>query len=149
MPVGMTFVMGGNALQYVSLRGLTTVNAHYLAKCKTVPRGYYKEFKDKNYFKDWMQTKDDNSALVFTRDGNNWVRDPVSGKMPPQKPKVNKDLKKEYKDDINKFFEWGMTMSHATLSNEYNTDKSRELRSYYGSKDATHIMISHRHMHVR
>lgn len=136
MPRGMTFVVGGNALQYVSLRGLTTVNAHYLAKCKTVPRGYYKQFKDKNYFKDWMQTKDDNSALVFTRDGDNWIHDPTTGKSLPQKPKVNKDLKKKYKDDINKFFEWGMAMSPLLpLSNEYNTDKSRELRSYYGSKD--------------
>ena len=136
MPRGMTFVVGGNALQYVSLRGLTTVNAHYLAKCKTVPRGYYKQFKDKNYFKDWMQTKDDNSALVFTRDGGNWIHNSTTGKSLPQKPKVNKDLKKEYKDDINKFFEWGMAMSPLLpLSNEYNTDKSRELRSYYGSKD--------------
>ena len=104
MPRGMTFVMG-NSLQYVSLRGLTTVNAHYLAKCKTVPRGYYKQFKDKNYFKDWMQTKDDNSALVFARDGGNWIHNPTTGKSLPQKPKVNKDLKKKYKDDINKFFE--------------------------------------------
>ena len=135
MPVGMTFVMG-NSLQYVSLRGRTTVDANYLAKCKTVPRGYYKEYKDKNYFKEWMQTKDDNSALVFIKIGDDWVRDPVSGKMPPQKPKVNKNLKKKYKDAIDKFFEWGMTMSPMLpLSRDYNASKSKELREYFGGVD--------------
>ena len=135
MPVGMTFVMG-NSLQYVSLRGRTTVNAHYLAKCKTVPRGYYRQFKKATYFKEWMQTKDDNSALVFIKIGDDWVRDPVSGKMPPQKPKVNKELKKKYKEAIDKFFEWGMTMSPMLpLSRDYNASKSKELREYFGSVD--------------
>jgi len=132
-PRGMTFVMG-NSLQYVSLRGRTTMNAHYLAKCKTVPRGYYKQFKDNNYFKEWMQTTDDNSALVFTKGESNWIHDPTTGKSLPQKPKVNKELKAKYKEAIDKFFEWGMTMSPMLpLSRDYNASKAKELREYFGS----------------
>ena len=140
MPYGMQFVMGSNSLQYVETLDkdcfLTKEKKHYLAKCKTVPRGYYRQFKKATYFKEWMQTKDDNSALVFIKIGDDWVRDPVSGKMPPQKPKVNKELKKKYKEAIDKFFEWGMTMSPMLpLSRDYNASKSKELREYFGGVD--------------
>jgi len=132
IPVGMRFEMGGNAMQYVVPSGKKV----YLAKCKTVPRGYYKQFKNNNYFKKWMQTKDDNSALVFTRDEGNWIHDPTTGKSLPQKLKVNKELKAKYKEAIDKFFEWGMTMSPLLpLSNEYNKDKAHELRKHFGSVD--------------
>ena len=120
VPRSMRFVLG-NSVQYIEVGG----KKHYLAKCKTVPRGYCKAHKNKTYYK-WMQVKDDNSALVFTRDGNNWVHNPTTGKPLPQKPKVNKELKKKYKDDIDKFFEWGMTMSPMLpLSNNYNSKGRR------------------------
>lgn len=132
MPVGMRFEMGHSAMQYVIPSGKKV----YLAKCKTVPRGYYKAHSNQSYFREWMQTTDDNSALVFTRDGGNWIHDPTTGKSLPQKPKVNKELKKKYKDNIDKFFEWGMTMSPLLpLSHEYNQDKAHELRKHFGSVD--------------
>ena len=132
MPVGMRFEMGHSAMQYVIPSGKKV----YLAKCKTVPRGYYKQFKEATYFKEWMQTTDDNSALVFTRDGGNWIHNPTTGKPLPQKPKVNKELKAKYKEAIDKFFEWGMTMSPLLpLSHEYNQDKAYELRKHFGSVD--------------
>ena len=128
MPVGMRFEMGHSAMQYVVPSGKKV----YLAKCKTVPREYYKAHSNQSYYRKWMQVKDDNSALVFTRDEGNWVHDPTTGKSLPQKPKVNKELKAKYKDDIDKFFEWGMTMSPLLpLSHEYNHAKSKELREYY------------------
>ena len=129
---GMQFIMGHSSMQYVEVDN----KKHYLAKCKTVPRGYYKQFKKATYFKEWMQIKDDNSALVFIKIGDDWVRDPVSGKMPPQKPKVNKELKKKYKEAIDKFFEWGMTMSPMLpLNRDYNASKAKELREYFGGVD--------------
>jgi len=132
MPNGMQFIMGHSAMQYVEVEG----KKHYLAKCKTVPRGYYRQFKEATYFQEWMQTKDDNSALVFTKGESNWIHDPTTGKSLPQKPKVNKELKAKYKEAIDKFFEWGMTMSPLLpLSNEYNQDKAYELRKHFGSVD--------------
>ena len=132
MPNGMQFIMGHSAMQYVEVEG----KKHYLAKCKTVPRGYYRQFKEATYFKEWMQTTDDNSALVFTKGESNWIHDPTTGKSLPLKPKVNKELKAKYKDDINKFFEWGMAMSPLLpLSHEYNQDKAYELRKHFGSVD--------------
>ena len=137
VPRSMQFIMGHSAMQYVEVEG----EKHYLAKCKTVPRGYYKAHSDQSYFRKWMQTTDDNSALVFTRDGSElpytgWLHDETTGKSLPQKPKVNKELKKKYKDDIDKFFEWGMTMSPLLpLSHEYNHAKLRELREHFGVVD--------------
>ena len=132
MPNGMQFIMGHSAMQYVGIVG----EKHYLAKCKTVPRGLYKKFKNATYFKEWMQTTDDNSALVFTKGESNWIHDPTTGKSLPLKPKVNKELKAKYKEAIDKFFEWGMTMSPLLpLSHEYNQDKAHELRKHFGSVD--------------
>ena len=132
IPSGMQFIMGHSAMQYVGIVG----EKHYLAKCKTVPRGYYRQFKEATYFKEWMQIKDDNSALVFINDEGGWVHDPTTGKPLPQKPKVNKELKAKYKEAIDKFFEWGMTMSPLLpLSHEYNQDKAYELRKHFGSVD--------------
>ena len=137
---GMQFIMGHSSMQYVEVDN----KKHYLAKCKTVPRGYYKQFKEATYFKEWMQTKDDNSALVFIKIGDDWVRDPATGKPLPQKPKVNKKLKAKYKEAIDKFFEWGMTMSPLLpLSNEYNQDKAHELRKHYdGQPDVLPDMLT-------
>lgn len=136
MPNGMQFIMGHSALQYVEVGD----NKHYLAKCKTVPRGYYKAHSNQSYFRKWMQTTDDNSALVFKKDcrygSGNWIRDETTGKSLPQKPKVNKELKAKYKEAIDKFFEWGMTMSPLLpLSHEYNHAKLRELREHFGVVD--------------
>jgi len=134
MPRLLRFVMGNNSLQYVCT---DDDKKHYLAKCKTVPRGYYKAHSSQSYYK-WMQVKDDNSALVFIKIGDDWVRDPISGKELPQKPKVNKELKKKYKDDIDKFFEWGMTMSPMLpLSHNYNSTKAEELREHFGGRHDT------------
>jgi hypothetical protein len=135
MPNGMQFIMGHSALQYVGTVG----EKHYLAKCKTVPRGYYKAHSNQSYYK-WMQTTDDNSALVFTSSKiiGKWVHDPTTGKSLPLKPKVNKELKKKYKDDIDKFFEWGMTMSPMLpLSHNYNSTKAEELREHFGGRHDT------------
>jgi len=131
MPNGMQFIMGHSALQYVGIGD----KKHYLAKCKTVPRGYYKAHSNQTYYK-WMQVKDDNSALVFIRrTGGTWLHDPTTGKSLPLKPKVNKELKKKYKDDIDKLFEWGMTMSPMLpLSHNYNSAKAEELREHFGGR---------------
>ena len=80
MPNGMQFIMGHSSMQYVGIVG----EKHYLAKCKTVPRGYYKQFKEATYFKEWLQTKADNSTLVFTLGESNWVNDRTTGKAMPQ-----------------------------------------------------------------
>ena len=131
MPYGLHFRMGHNSLQYVETLG----EKHYLAKAKTVPRGIFSFYKKNDYYSDWMQTTDDNSALVFISDEGGWVHSPSTGKPLPQKPKVNKELKAKYKEAINKFFEWGMTMSPLLpLSNEYNATKAEELREHFGGR---------------
>ena len=133
MPYGMYFRMGGNSLQYVETQG----KKHYLAKSKTVPRAILSHYKDNKWYSDWMTAKDDNAALVFTNDKTlgKWIHDPTTGKSLPQKPKVNKELKAKYKDHIDKFFEWGMTMSPMLpLGTEYNSTKAGDLREHFGGR---------------
>ena len=133
MPYGMHFSMGGNSLQYVETLG----KKHYLAKGKTVPRAILSHYKNNKWWSEWMTAKDDNAALVFTDDKTlgKWIHDPTTGKPLPQKPKVNKELKAKYKDHIDKFFEWGMTMSPMLpLSNNYNAIKAEELREHFGGR---------------
>ena len=136
MPYGMHFSMGGNSLQYVETLG----KKHYLAKGKTVPRAILSHYKNNKWWSEWMTAKDDNAALVFTDDKTlgKWVHDPTTGKPLPQKPRVNKELKAKYKDHIDKFFEWGMTMSPMlSLGTDYNSTKAGELREHFGGRHDT------------
>ena len=133
MPYGMHFSMGGNSLQYVETLG----KKHYLAKGKTVPRAILSHYKNNRWWSEWMTAKDDNAALVFTDDKTlgKWIHNSTTGKPLPQKPRVNKELKAKYKDHIDKFFEWGMTMSPMLpLSNNYNAIKAEELREHFGGR---------------
>ena len=132
MPRGMHFIRGNNARQYISLGGITTVNAHYLAKNKTVPSGVF-ETRNNNKYNLWMKRKDDNSALVFTRDGGNWIHNPTTGKPLPDTAKVNKELKDKYKEAIKKFFEWGMTMSPLLPleDRDYRMEKMSEIAQHF------------------
>jgi hypothetical protein len=138
VPRGMSFVMGSNSRQYVSLNGVTTADAHFLAKCKTVPSGVFNKDRE-NKYSQWKQRKDDNAALVFfkTSDGSsgqtNWLRDPTTGKSLPEGAKVNKELKAKYKEAIKNFFEWGMTMSPLLPleDRDYRSDKMKEIAQHF------------------
>ena len=48
VPRGMTFVIGNNARQYISLGGMHTIKSkHYLAQNKTVPSGLFEKRHNK------------------------------------------------------------------------------------------------------
>ena len=132
VPRGMTFVIGNNARQYISLGGMhNSQSTHYLAKNKTVPSGVFETRNNK--YNLWMKRKDDNSALVFTRDGGNWIHNPTTGKPLPDTAKVNKKLKDKYKEAIKKFFEWGMTMSPLLPleDRDYRMEKMSEIAQHF------------------
>ena len=79
---------------------------YYLAKTTTIP----KRMKS-THLGVWVTTRDDNSAVKFIRTEGGWQHVEGTGRSLPKAPTVNKDLKAKFKDDIKKFFEWGMTMS--------------------------------------
>jgi len=132
-PRGLHF-MQGNARQYISKSGLYE-DKIFLAKGKTVTadeQKYYNEHAAHQYRNKWAQRKDDNAALVFTRDGGNWIHNPTTGKEIPKGPQVNKELKAKYRDALRKFFEWGMTMSPLLpLDQQYIMGRMDELRKHF------------------
>lgn len=83
---------------------------YYLAKSKTMPKKLHEKFTGNQFYK-WATTRDDNSAVKFIRTEDGWQHVEGTGCSLPKAPTVNKDLKAKFKDDIKKFFEWGMTMS--------------------------------------
>ena len=83
---------------------------YYLAKTTTIPKRLHEAFADNQFYK-WATTRDDNSAVKFIRTEGGWQHVEGTGRSLPKAPTVNKDLKAKFKDDIKKFFEWGMTMS--------------------------------------
>ena len=132
-PRGLDFLQG-NARQYISMSGLRE-GAIFLAKGKTVPADEQKYYEDSIHYPgrhSWSQRKDDNAALVFTRDGGNWIHNPTTGKEVPKGPQVNKELKAKYRGALKKFFEWGMTMSPLLpLEQQYIMERMDELRKHF------------------
>ena len=96
---------------------------HYLAKTRTARRPVYAGIKKaaankppnhwSKYRAKWVRAYDDNSAVTFRKNENGgWDHVEGTGKDKScQNPTVNKVVKAKYKDDIKKFFEWGMVMS--------------------------------------
>jgi hypothetical protein len=128
--------MQGNARQYISKSGLYE-DKIFLAKGKTVPAEEHKHYLESPHQwaparNKWAQRKDDNAALVFTRDGGNWIHNPTTGKEIPKGPQVNKELKAKYRGALKKFFEWGMTMSPLLpLDQHYIMERMDELRKHF------------------
>ena len=83
---------------------------YYLAKTTTMPKERHDTLANNQFYK-WATTRDDNSAVKFIRIESGWQHVEGTGRSLPKAPTVNKDLKAKFKDDIKKFFEWGMAMS--------------------------------------
>lgn len=96
---------------------------HYLAKTRTARRHVYDSIQRaaannpnhywSKYRAKWVRAYDDNSAVTFRKNENGgWDHVEGTGKDKScQNPTVIKVVKAKYKDDIKKFFEWGMAMS--------------------------------------
>ena len=89
---------------------------YYLAKTTTMPKAMHNKTTNNQYYNQslpraWATTRDDNSAVKFIRIEGGWQHVEGTGRSLPKAPTVNKDLKAKFKDDIKKFFEWGMAMS--------------------------------------
>ena len=89
---------------------------YYLAKTTTMPKAMHNKTTNNQYYNQslpraWASTRDDNSAVKFIRIEGGWQHVEGTGRSLPKAPTVNKDLKAKFKDDIKKFFEWGMAMS--------------------------------------
>ena len=89
---------------------------YYLAKSTTAPKRVRDEFSSQRLRRQpWVTAHDDNSAVKFIRvedhSSRTWQHVEGTGRSIPKGPTVKKDLKAKFKDDIKKFFEWGMAMS--------------------------------------
>lgn len=125
-PFGLTFWTGNNANQFVSTggnRNQASYKEFYLPKGKTVPRGTYKYYQERggNQYRTWMQIKDCKSALVFKNEGNGaWTYVGGGGDTPRQPSQtVKKELKARYKDRIDAFKEWAVTMGAMLPIHDY------------------------------
>lgn len=134
-PRGLVFIGKGDGKQYIATiqhgRANDTV---YLAKNTTVPHHEWAQYKDsKNRWQNWRTCKDDNSSLVFTqKDVGVWEHDKSTGRQKPSNPRVNKELKAKYKDAMNKFFEWGMTMTPLLpLEYQYCREQMEQLNEHF------------------
>ena len=152
-PKGMAFVHNGDGKQYIrllnsgtdpdyrySFRGKKS-DDFYLAKNKTVPRGEWVKHKDSDvHWHKWKRPTDDNSALTFIQTSVGvWRHDGISGRSLPKGPKVNKNLKAKFKPMLDKFFEWGMTMTPLLpLEMEYNREKIGEMQRYFCDRENLH-----------
>lgn len=107
---------------------------YYLAKSTTTQKQVHKTFGIGVY--KWATTRDDNSAVKFIRIEGGWQHVEGTGRSLPKAPTVNKDLKAKFKDDIKKFFEWGMTMSPLLPlgDREYSGIQMADLYAAYGQK---------------
>lgn len=110
---------------------------YYLAKTTTIPKRLHEttdnQFYKNNRFYKWVTTRDDNSAVKFIRTEGGWQHVEGTGRSLPKVPTVNKDLKAKFKDDIKKFFEWGMTMSPLLPlgDREYTVTQMADLYAHY------------------
>ena len=131
-PRSMTFCLGGGK-QYMrvsSFGGLRNsgrpTTTHYLAKVRTTPKSAYDDYKLRSssgyyakHMAKFVTLRDDNSAVVFRRkDGSEWEHVEGTGGKPPTPPRVDKKTKAKFKVDIQKFFEWGMTVSPLLMLEE-------------------------------
>ena len=148
-PAGMHFTIRAGR-QYLTvgptqgIRGNGPSATYYLAKVRTTPKSLYKSYRGRIHNARWMRNMakfvmlhDDNSAVVFQRkDNSEWQHVEGTGRQKPQNPRVNKASKAKFKDDINKFFEWGMTMSPLLPleDDDYRMMRSAELHTYFGKK---------------
>ena len=114
-PYGMVF-RNRNGKHFIQTNG----GDYYLAKQRTAPRAVYdaitgnpSKHRWQGRIKDWVMAHDCNSAVTFRKAENGWAHVEGTGRSLAEVkgPTVNKDAKAKYKDDIKKFFEWGMTMS--------------------------------------
>jgi hypothetical protein len=137
LTVGATQGIRGN------LNGHSTT--HYLAKVRTTPKPVHQIYSapktsDNHWIKKmakFVMLHDDNSAVVFRRKNNSeWQHVEGTGRQEPQNPHVDKAVKAKFKDDINKFFEWGMAMSPLLPleDDDYQAARRTELHTYFGKK---------------
>tara|TARA_R110000765_G_scaffold153042_1_gene255910 strand:+ start:769 stop:1848 length:1080 start_codon:yes stop_codon:yes gene_type:complete len=140
LTVGATQGIRGNLIGPLAI--------HYLAKVRTTPKPVYRSYRPYatklSHSARWMQNMakfvmlhDDNSAVVFRRKNNSeWQHVEGTGRQEPQNPRVDKEAKAAFKDDINKFFEWGMAMSPLLplADDDYRMVRSAELHTYFGKK---------------
>lgn len=122
---------------------------HYLAKTRTVRRHIHDGFQRAankrpnhwaKYNAKWAKVCDDNSAVTFRKNENRgWDHVEGTGKdiSSIPKPTVNKVVKAKYKDDIKKFFEWGMTMSPLLPLEDsgYATEQGHGLYAHFKPDD--------------
>ena len=147
----ITRTLGRTLGRYLSCGGTDT--RYYLAKTRTTPRVIYEDLKKNsknNWWTEqcskWAMLHDDNSALVFnkitggTMSGVEWVHVEGTGRTIPKGPRVDKQTKAKFKDAINSFFEWGMTMSPllALEDNEYTSKQGAILAESYGNQHGTY-----------
>ena len=114
---------------------------YYLAKTTTMPKAMHNKATNNQYYNQslpraWATTRDDNSAVKFIRIEGGWQHVEGTGRSLPKAPTVNKDLKAKFKDDIKKFFEWGMAMSPLLPlgDREYSGIQMADLYAAYGQK---------------
>jgi hypothetical protein len=150
-PKGLWFTVAGGKQYVTKTMGRYPDPRHderyYLAKTRTVPRAIY-DFRKKSPRDDgWVMLHDDNSALVFNKgvkadqfSGPNWVHVEGTGCTLPKNPRVDKQTKAKFKDAINSFFEWGMTMSPllALEDSEYTNKQRKILAESYGNRRGTY-----------
>ena len=157
-PKGLGFRVD-NGKQYITktlgrYRDNRTDTRYYLAKTHTAPRAIYEDLKKSstdNWWAErsskWVMLHDDNSALVFNKttgtdqfSGVEWVHVEGTGRTIPKGPRVDKQTKAKFKDAINSFFEWGMTMSPllALEDNEYTSKQGAILAESYGNQHGTY-----------
>jgi len=106
---------------------------YYMAKSRTVPKYMYEKFVLGGQYNKWATTQDDNSSVKFIRTEDGWQHVEGTGCSLPEAAKVNKDLKAKFKDDIKKFFEWGMAMSPLLplVDNDYHNTQMNNLYAHY------------------
>lgn len=134
-PNGLVFISKGDGKQFIATVQLGyTIDTVYLAKNTTVPHHEWVQHKDgKNRWDSWRTCKDDNSSIVFIqKDVGVWEHDKSTGKQKPNTPRVNKELKAKYKADMDKFFEWGMTMTPLLpLEHHYCREQQAQINEYF------------------
>ena len=130
---GKQFIEVGRSLPDGQLLYENTM--YYLAKSTTMPKQLHEKFTNNQYYK-WAATRDDNSSVKFIRIEGGWQHVEGTGRSLPKAPTVNKDLKAKFKDDIKKFFEWGMTMSPLLLlgDSDYKGTQMADLYAHYEQK---------------
>ena len=155
-PSSMSFCIG-NGKHYMrvsSFGGLRSsgrpTTTHYLAKVRTTPKAAYDDYKSRSqsgyyakHMAKFVTLRDDNSSVVFRRkDNSEWEHVEGTGANLPTPPRVDKKTKAKFKADIQKFFEWGMTMSPLLMLEErdYAHNMLGEMAKHFqGSKGESRI----------